>query len=523
MVDVVPRGTPSRRGVVSTAAVTGTVAAVGALASPASAAGYTAVAYRRTPVPSGTTRHLLSRFSYGVTPALVRDVGRAGGALSWFDQQLDPTQIGDSFADSLHTWWPALDRSPQLTWSLHVAGTYAGYEAMWDLARWALLRRIYSRRQVLEVMSEFWLNLLHVPAVAGPQFPWRIDYERTVRGHALGSFSDLLNAAITHPAMLIYLDGATSTGTAPNENLGRELLELHTVGRAGGYTETDVKSSARILTGWHVDLRETWLPSYRPSDHSTGTVTVMDFTDANASPDGRALTRRYLQYLANHPATARRVAFRLAQTFVSDDPPAALVDHLAEVYLANGTQIRPVLRALVRAAGFAESVGRKVRTPAGDVVATYRALGVRVSRPTAGTSAANHVLWQTKKVGQRVYAWPRPDGDPLVNDAWTGAARILGSLDVHQSLAGGRYPTRDVRYRTPGSWLPERAIRFDALVDHLCRSVLGRTSTDRLLKAACQVTGIGPRERITRDHALVRYKMTHLLATLLDTPAHMTR
>jgi hypothetical protein len=110
-----------------------------------------------------------------------------------------------------------------------------------------------------------------------------------------------------------------------------------------------------------------------------------------------------------------------------------------------------------------------------------------------------------------------------VNDAWTGTARILGSLAVHQSLAGGRYPTRDVRYRTPRSWLPRRTIRFDAMVDHLSRTVLGRPSTNRLLKAACQVTGIGPRERITRHHALVRHKMPYLLAALLDTPAHMSR
>lgn len=523
MPDATSRPGLTRRGVVSTTAATGTVAAAGVLTGRATAVGYTAVSYPKTPVPGVATRHLLSRFSYGVTPALVSEVDRTGGARSWFDQQLDPQTIDDSFADQLVGWWPALSRSPQEAWSVHEAGTYAGHEAMFDLARWALLRRVYSRRQVLEVMSEFWLNLLHVPALPGPTFPWRIDYEKTVRGEALGSFAGLLNAAITHPAMLIYLDGATSTAKAPNENLGRELLELHTVGRGGGYTESHVKDSARILTGWHVDIRGTWQPSYRTADHATGAVTVMDFTDANASADGRDLTRRYLTYLANHPATARRLAHRLAQTFVSDDPPPALVDRLAGVYLANNTAIKPVLLELVRSAAFAESVGDKVRTPAADVVASYRVLGVKVSRPTSGDSAANRILWSTQKAGQRVYAWPRPDGDPIVNDAWTGTSRILGSLMVHQTLAGRSYPHQDIRYRSPASWLPQQAIRFDALVDHLSRSLLARRSTDRLLKAACQVTDIGPRERITKDHALVRHRMPFLLSMLLDSPAHMYR
>ena len=115
--------------------------------------------------------------------------------------------------------------------------------------RWLLMRRIRTKRQVQEVMTEFWLNHLNVPANGDATFTWRFDYDRQIRARALGSFRDILYAAVTHPAMGIYLNNAVSTKSHPNENLGRELLELHTVGR-GEYTEDDVKNSARILTGW---------------------------------------------------------------------------------------------------------------------------------------------------------------------------------------------------------------------------------------------------------------------------------
>lgn len=516
----------SRRGMLTKGALAGAaVVASGPLSAvdAMAATRYRAVAYKKTPVPDVATRHLLSRFSYGYTPSLARDVRRAGGPLKWFDSQLTPERIDDGAAAKFADWWPALTRTPQQAWEWNVSGRYQGWESMADLARFSLLRRIYSPRQVHEVMAEFWSNLLHVPAVGESQFPWRNDYDTTVRAHALGTFAELLHATITHPAMLIYLDGATSTAKAPNENLGRELLELHTVGHSAGFTESHVKDSARILTGWRVDIRGTWEPSYQTRDHATGPVTVMGFSDPNGSGDGRELTRRYLDYLARHPATAKRIAHRLAVTFVSDNPPATLVSHLAQVYLANGTAIKPVLRALVRSAAFAKSTGQKVRTPSQDVIASYRVLGTKIARPTRDGSAANAILWSTSRAGQRVFGWPRPDGDPIVNDAWTGTARVLGSLHVHQALAGRWYPTLDTTYRTHASWVPAYPIRFDYLVDHLSRTILGRKSDARILKAACQMTGVGPREPITRDHSLVGWKMPYLLACLLDTPAHMTR
>jgi uncharacterized protein (DUF1800 family) len=372
-------------------------------------------------------------------------------------------------------------------------------------------------------MANFWEHHLHAPGDADGVALFRSDYGQLIRRHALGRFDTLLQAAITHPAMGVYLGNAVSTKRAPNENLGRELLELHTVGRAAGYTEDDVKNSARILTGYRVDMWKTWNVYYDPNVHWVGQVDVLGFSDPNAAADGQPVTAAYLRYLAHHPSTAQNIARKLAVRFVSDEPSQALIDHLAQVYLANDTAIVPVLRALVASAEFVASAGAKMRTPDEDVVATYRALGVRVAAPTGGGSAANAILWQTSDIGMRPFGWTRPDGRPDRADAWSSVSRMLSSFDVHYTMSGGWWPTRDAVYQTPVQWLPVAALRFDALVDHLSRRILGRAATPLLQTAAAEATGCSPSDVITADHALVRWEMPRLLTVFLDSPTHFAR
>ncbi len=252
----------------------------------------------------------------------------------------------------------------------------------------------------------------------------------------------------------------------------------------------------------------------------------MGFADPNADADGRPLTRAYLSYLAHHPATARRVARKLAVKFVSDAPSDALLDHLAEVYLDHDTAIRPVLRALVRSSEFARAVGAKVRDPGEDVVATYRALDVRIARPPAGDSgayAANQILWQADTIGTKPFDWPRPDGQPIDNDAWASPSRMLASMSVHVDLAGTWWPSAGATYHSTAWWVPGYPIRFDLLVDHLSQRILHRRSTAQLLQACCEAVDVEPHERITRDHGLVRWNWYRLLTTFLDSPAFLTR
>jgi uncharacterized protein (DUF1800 family) len=469
---------------------------------------------------STSDRHLLSRFSYGVTPELARQARRGGAA--WFERQARPETIHDRAADGLIRWFPKMTASPGQLWKRHVAGSYQGWEVCTDIQRWTLLRRTYSNRQLHEVMTDFWSNLLHVAAPDDTSWPWRLRYDATIRQHALGRFDELLNAAITHPAMGCYLDNASSTRETLNENLGRELLELHTVGLGAGYTEDDVRRSALMLTGYRVDVRRTYDAWYSEADHFTGRLTIMEFSDDNRDRDGRAATRRYLDHLAHHPATARRLARRLCQQFVSDEPSAALVTTVANAYLAADTAIVPTLRALIGTREFKDSVGAKVRTPADDAVATYRALRVQAKRPTANDSFANAIAFQTEAMGQRVFDWPAPDGFPLLNESWVGVSRMLNSFQTHHHQAGGYYPKRDVKHRAPQAWLPKLPARFDDVVDHVCRELLVRPATPQLQRAASIRLQIAGTERVTRTD-LPQHKLIRLLDTLLDSPQHMTR
>ena len=183
---------------------------------------------------SAADRHLVSRFSYGITPKLAKDVRRAGGAQRWFERQLNPKGIKDKPADKIARWWPSLRRSPADLWQRQSDGVEGGWEVMDDYARYVLMRRMTSKRQLLEVMTEFWENHLHVAAVGDPQFVHRVDYGNTIRKHALGRFDQLLLATTTHPAMLIYLDAGESTKEiARTLGLSPNTVKTHTANLYG--------------------------------------------------------------------------------------------------------------------------------------------------------------------------------------------------------------------------------------------------------------------------------------------------
>ena len=484
--------------------------------------------YTSTAVPTARQLHLLNRLGCGYSRTAFTQLKNAGGELPWFEAQLAPAGITENATtDAITTWFPRLQEAPEVIWANDRQGVKRHWEYAIDLSNATLLRRIYSKRTVLETMVDFWSNHLHVDARSFPVFCQRPAYDAVIRTHALGRFSDLLVAASLHPAMLLFLDNYRSVRGAPNENQGRELLELHTVGQGAGYTEQMVKDSAKILSGWTVvngynpSTAPAWSRTYDPDRHTTGPVTVLGFSAPNSAADGRALTEEYLRYLASHPSTARRIAFKLAVRFVSDTPSEQLVASLAQVFLDSGTDIKAVLRALVASDEFWASAGAKVRTPIDDVVATCRALRVTAQAPTSKSSFANALGWTINST--LVYHWPRPDGPPDAGEVWAAPTRMLNSWQMHWGLAGGWSPGQQATYLTPASYLPQASIRFDKFVDHLCRVLLGRGSTPVLLDAACEGTGTGVAEVVTVDHAVIRWKFYRLAAVLLDSPEHMTR
>ncbi|SDD79120.1 DUF1800 domain-containing protein [Nocardioides lianchengensis] len=480
---------------------------------PSPASPYAPGSFPATPVLATAARHLVNRFSYGITPALTAEVRAAGGHLAWFDKQLERTPSADPYAE----WWPDLTLDAKTMYQRQVDQVRGTWEVSYDIGRRTMMRRICSTDQVLEVMTEFWENHLHVPTNVDNIAVYRAAYGEVVRAGALGRFADLLPATVLHPAMLWYLGNTSSTKKHPNENLGRELLELHTVG-VGHHTEDDVKSSARILTGYRAKTYGTWEPYYSATDHWTGTVTVKEFTDPNTATDGRDLTLRYLTFLARHPDTARRIATKLVRQFVTDNPPTALVDKLAAVYLAHDTAIKPVLKALVRSTEFAASVDTRLRDADEDVAATYRILGSVPQRPASGNSSANQLYWQVGTLGLNPFTWPRPDGQPVRNTAWASPTRALASLSLHWNMAGGWWPKAEMTYRAPTTYLPTAKLTFRDLVDHLARVFHQRPSSEALLKACCLAAEQSPTTVVTATSDVFTWRWPRLCAVFLDSP-----
>jgi hypothetical protein len=517
-----PRGS-GRRAVLAGA---GLAAGAGLLPELAEVAEARSAHHHGAPLMSTQALHLVGRFSYGVTPALAREVARHGGARGWFEWQLDPHQVADHDGSAVDSWFPHLRWSPSKVAAESDSGRVGGWEVMTDYQNWLLLRRMRSQQQVQEVMTEFWENHFNVPVGADGVYTWRVRYGHMIRQHALESFESLLQAASVHPAMGMYLGNAVSDKHHPNENQGRELLELHTVGLGAGYDEHDVVDSARILTGWRVDMWDTWQHFYDPGSHYRGHVRVLGFHSKNqghSKKDGIKLTRDYLRYLAHHPATAEHIATKLATAFVSDQPPRGLVKHLARVYRAHGTQIKPVLRALVDSREFQQSVGQVIRDPENDLVATYRLMGVHVAKPHTSDRAANELAWQAQGMGQMPMAWPAPNGRPIVGAAWSSPSRVMGSMSTHYSMANGWWPNKGIHYPKPESWLPGKSVRFDHLVDHMSQRILQRHASATLHKACKQAVAVAGHEQITMDHPVMQWMFGRLLTTFFDSPDFLRR
>jgi uncharacterized protein (DUF1800 family) len=446
--------------------------------------------------------HLLRRATFGPTPEAVTQA-RAIGTDGWIEAQLAPGQLADAAA--------ALFPTVAMTTSRLRATVATGHwDAMLDLGKATLARQIWSTRQLFEVMVDFWSNHLNVTCPDGHVWDVRTGYDRDViRAFAFGRFSDMLLASARSPAMLAYLDNNASTKRSVNENYGRELLELHTVGLAAGYTEGDVRASAYLMSGRTLNARREFV--FDPGRHWTGPVSVLGFRAPNAvAADGLATGDAYLNYLARHPATAARIAAKLAVRFVADDPPSTLVDRLARVYLDNGTAITPVLRALFGSPEFWASAGAKTRRPLEDLVATARVLGLAPGADTRG--CVKNLYWWVSQAGQAPLAWPAPDGYPDTAAAWTSTNATLFSWNTHWQLANGY---RGLRHPPLLGTAPATA---GAYLDALAARLLFQPLPPAERAALLTFVGGTDSTRVTGTDLSV-----HLVPLLLDTLAHGLR
>jgi uncharacterized protein (DUF1800 family) len=300
-------------------------------------------------------------------------------------------------------------------------------QVMRDATEQRLVRAISSRRQLQEVMVDFWFNHFNVDAGRPLTSLWIADYEMTaIRPHVFGNFRDLLGATARHPAMLTYLDNAFNTApNSPgargrfngiNENYARELLELHTMGSQGGYTQQDVGALARILTGWGVCRSPERLQT--PGSAFCFDANRHDFSDKvflgqRIPGRGMAELEQVLDILARHPATARQVSWKLAQQFVADQPPPALVNRLTQTYLASNGNIRTVLQALFRSPEFwqPQAYQAKFKTPYQYVLSSLRVTGADLQNPRVIANTLD-------QMGMPLYRCQVPTGYRTTQTEW---------------------------------------------------------------------------------------------------------
>ena len=315
-----------------------------------------------------------------------------------------------------------------------------------DAADGRILRAVLSRRQLQEVMVDFWFNHFNVFSGKGLDDVWIGNYEQqAIRPFALGRFRDLLFATTKHPAMLVYLDNTLSTAPGSpgargrqkglNENFAREVMELHTLGADGGYTQEDVITLARILTGWGVNPADARAyPEYAAVfEGARHDYSPKVFLGHAMKSRGKAEGEEALDILARSPATAHHISFELAQYFIADDPPPALVDRLATRFVETDGNIREVLKALFASREFWDSSGRKYKTPYQFVVSAVRAAGEPIGN-------VRPLLAAMDQLGMPLYGCLTPDGYKNTEDAWLSPDATTRRIGFATALARGDLP-----------------------------------------------------------------------------------
>ena len=470
------------------------------------------------PLKWDPVNHLLSRFAFGPTAAARTQVGKSG-AQAWYDSQvaLAHTKVGyRGLPKAALTAMPYLALSiPDVTIAMIDAGEEFGWTAMDQLLQATLGLQIYSPAQLYETLVDFFSNHLNVANHNGDVWNTRLAYDRDViRKYATGSFTDMLLASGRHPAMLRFLNLAESTAAAINENYGRELLELHTVGL--NYTETDVRGAATLLTGRMVGPDEQYF--YDRIIHPLGAVTVLGFSHANTSRlDGDKGGDQLLTYLASHPKTATHLATKLCMRFVSDTPSSDLIAAVAQAYLSSGTQILPMVETILRSQEFWQSRGAKIRRPAENLVATVRIIGNQVSDWSAATSTLS---WMTESVGNQPLEWPAPNGYPDVAAAWRNAGSMLALWNLQLGFASD-WPDGFAPLDKTTLYGAHPPATSGAAITALTRRLTGMTFTTAQRQALQTFLG-EPASTPLADSTLA-WMLEPLLALILHGPHHAMR
>ncbi|MBY0404054.1 MAG: DUF1800 domain-containing protein, partial [Cyanobacteria bacterium] len=442
--------------------------------------------------------HLLNRLTFGPKPGEVEWVKKLG-AERFIQMELSPENIPESstlqshlnglktYALSNRTLFEKFSpkgqqnfqRSqrkgapPQLDQEAKKALLKASHQVLLESCQANLMRSIESNRQLEAVMTDFWFNHFNVYGGKGLDTLWVGDYEKNaIHPHALGNFRTLLGATSKHPAMLFYLDNWENTDpNSPgsrgrfkglNENYARELMELHTLGVDGGYTQQDVITLAKVLTGWGIINRQALLgqhfkkiQSNAPNDLFYFDAQRHDFSSKvflghPLKGQGAEEVEEALDILARNPATAKHIAFQLVQYFVNDSPPPELVNQVASKYSETGGNIKAMLNTLFHSKEFwnTSNIGNKFKSPYRYVVSSTRASGLQVE---------NYLIltYLLKQMGMPVYGCLTPDGYKNTQEAWLNPDTIQKRLNIATALGKGGIPLSE-NMEIPGNFTNDK-------------------------------------------------------------------
>jgi len=433
--------------------------------APGSGRALVSVSLPSAPADEATHLRWLDRVSWGANSGSEAQLAQRGLAL-WMRDQLNPRPVPLPPAAQAQIDAMTITRTPidQLVIGLDAqrkaadalpdeeqkkAARQAYQQELTRLAREAqqrfVLRALYSPNQLQEQMTWFWMNHFNVNLRKDNIRALVGDYEENaIRPHALGKFRDLLGATLHHPAMLRYLDNAQNAANRINENYARELMELHTLGVGGGYSQADVQELARVLTGVGVsqqpidaappnirpavrsDYARKGLFEFNPNRHDYGAKTLLG---QPIQARGLAEADEALDRLARAPATARFISRKLAVYFVADEPSPALIDRMAAAFTGSDGDIAITLKALFESPEFAASLGRKFRDPVHYVMA-----GVRLAYDDRVVLNVNPMLNWINRMGEPLYGHETPDGYPLNEAAWASAGQMNTRFEIARAI-----------------------------------------------------------------------------------------
>lgn len=489
----------------------------------------------------------LTRMAFGATPSDWGAFNALGGTpderfTAYVDQQLNPAAIDDSACDTVIANWgfTTLNKSQAQLWKDHAIGDMDYSLPAHEVEQAAFLRAIYSKRQLVQVLADYWHNHFNIYAWDGWPAATFVQYDRDViRANLLGNFRTMLGKVAQSPAMLYYLDNQFNSGGKPNENYARECFELHVMGAENyfgvrsiddpdikdadgnrlGYVDSDVYGATTCFTGWRIN-QDTGLFEFSSEDHFPYQKVVLGkiIPESQGIKDGNDV----LDLLAYHPKSAHYICRRLCRRFISDNPPDSVVQAAADVFIANQKapdQLKKVMRTILLSPEFRSTWGEKIKRPF--------ELSVSVMRAVQASYGADGFFWHYDDIGQPLFGWRPPNGYPDDRDAWSGTMPMVQRWRHVNRLfswrIGGEGADKDTYRLRPEKQMPTQYKTPNKIVDFWSARILGRLlpSSERQIIVDFMASGRNPDFDLPADQ--IADRLRQMVALICMSPSFQWR